>query len=81
VVIYHFMYGKKQTNPCPMCTMWIDGYNGVGQHLAQNVDFVDRRGGGSARPAPARPQPGLAQPSAAQLWNEHVQERPAQRGR
>jgi predicted dithiol-disulfide oxidoreductase (DUF899 family) len=27
--IYHFLYGKKQTSPCPMCTMWIDGFNGV----------------------------------------------------
>jgi predicted dithiol-disulfide oxidoreductase (DUF899 family) len=40
VVVYHFMYGKKQANPCPMCTMWIDGFNGVGPHLAQNIDFV-----------------------------------------
>jgi predicted dithiol-disulfide oxidoreductase (DUF899 family) len=40
VVVYHLMYGKKQTSPCPMCTMWIDGFNGVGHHLAQNVDFV-----------------------------------------
>lgn len=40
LVIYHLMYGKKQTHPCPMCTMWIDGYNGVAHHLAQNVDFV-----------------------------------------
>jgi predicted dithiol-disulfide oxidoreductase (DUF899 family) len=40
VVIYHFMYGKKQTSPCPMCTLWIDGYNGVAHHLAQNVDFA-----------------------------------------
>src|SRR6266516_3838100 len=40
LVIYHFMYGKKQTNPCPMCTLWIDGYNGVAHHLAQNVDFA-----------------------------------------
>ena len=40
MVVYHLMYGKKQTNPCPMCTMWIDGFNGVGHHLAQNVDFV-----------------------------------------
>jgi predicted dithiol-disulfide oxidoreductase (DUF899 family) len=39
-VIYHLMYGKRQTTPCPMCTMWIDGYNGVAQHLAQNVDFA-----------------------------------------
>lgn len=40
LVIYHLMYGKKQTNPCPMCTAWIDGYNGVAHHLAQNVDFA-----------------------------------------
>ena len=40
LVIYHFMYGKKQTTPCPMCTAWIDGYNGVAQHIAQNVDLA-----------------------------------------
>jgi predicted dithiol-disulfide oxidoreductase (DUF899 family) len=40
LVVYHFMYGKKQTKPCPMCTMWIDGYNGVAHHLAQNVDVA-----------------------------------------
>jgi predicted dithiol-disulfide oxidoreductase (DUF899 family) len=40
LVIYQLMYGKRQTSPCPMCTMWIDGYNGVAQHLAQNVDFA-----------------------------------------
>ena len=40
LAIYHFMYGKAQTMPCPMCTMWIDGFNGVAQHIAQNVDFA-----------------------------------------
>jgi predicted dithiol-disulfide oxidoreductase (DUF899 family) len=40
LVVYHLMYGKKQTSPCPMCTQWIDGFNGVAPHLAQNVDFV-----------------------------------------
>ncbi|HEY1430002.1 MAG TPA: DUF899 family protein [Candidatus Tumulicola sp.] len=40
LVIYQMMYGKKQTEPCPMCTMWVDGYNGVARHLAQNVDFA-----------------------------------------
>src|SRR5438552_8256158 len=40
LVIYHFMFGKKQTNPCPMCTAWIDGINGVAHHLAQNVDLA-----------------------------------------
>ena len=40
LVIYHLMYGKQQTSPCPMCTMWIDGFNAVAVHLAQNADFV-----------------------------------------
>ncbi|HEV8189654.1 MAG TPA: DUF899 family protein [Pyrinomonadaceae bacterium] len=40
LVIYQFMFGKKQTKACPMCTAWIDGYNGVAHHLAQNVDFA-----------------------------------------
>jgi predicted dithiol-disulfide oxidoreductase (DUF899 family) len=40
LIVYHFMYGKLQTTACPMCTMWIDGWNGVAQHIAQNVDFA-----------------------------------------
>lgn len=40
LVVYHFMYGKKQTRPCPMCTAWIDGFNAVAHHLAQNLDFA-----------------------------------------
>src|SRR5207245_5392317 len=40
LVIYHFMFGKKQANPCPMCTAWIDSFNGIAHHLAQNVDLA-----------------------------------------
>jgi predicted dithiol-disulfide oxidoreductase (DUF899 family) len=40
LVMYQMMYGKLQTTPCPMCTMWIDGLNGVAHHLAQRIDFV-----------------------------------------
>jgi predicted dithiol-disulfide oxidoreductase (DUF899 family) len=40
LVIYQLMFGKQQTTPCPMCTMWIDGINGVALHLAQNLDFA-----------------------------------------
>lgn len=40
LVIYHLMFGKKQTKPCPMCTAWIDAANGVAHHLAQNLDFA-----------------------------------------
>jgi predicted dithiol-disulfide oxidoreductase (DUF899 family) len=40
LVIYQFMYGKEQKNPCPMCTAWIDCFNGIAHHLAQNVDLA-----------------------------------------
>ena len=40
LLIYHLMYGKRQTRPCPMCTAWLDGANGVAHHLAQNLDFA-----------------------------------------
>ena len=40
LVIYHLMYGKRETKPCPMCTAWVDGANGVAHHLAQNLDFA-----------------------------------------
>ncbi len=40
LIIYHLMYGKRQTKPCPMCTAWLDGANGVAHHLAQNLDFA-----------------------------------------
>jgi len=40
LVIYHFMFGKRQGKACPMCTAWLDGANGVAHHLAQNLDFA-----------------------------------------
>lgn len=40
LVIYQLMYGKAQTSPCPMCTMWIDGFNSVAKHITRNVDFA-----------------------------------------
>jgi predicted dithiol-disulfide oxidoreductase (DUF899 family) len=39
LVIYHFMFGKKQSDPCPMCTAWIDSFNGIAHHLAQNINL------------------------------------------
>ena len=40
LVLYHFMYGKQQAGPCPMCSMWADGWAAVAEHVDQNVDFV-----------------------------------------
>src|SRR5262245_48556169 len=40
LIVYHFMYGKRNTAACPMCTMWIDAFNGAAPHLAQNADLA-----------------------------------------
>ena len=40
LVLYHFMYGKQQANPCPMCSMWTDGWNATIHHLDQRVDLA-----------------------------------------
>jgi predicted dithiol-disulfide oxidoreductase (DUF899 family) len=40
LVVYQLIYGKRQTTPCPMCTMWIDGLNATVRHVVQNADFV-----------------------------------------
>ncbi len=40
LVVYQYMYGGAQKKPCPMCTLWIDGFNGVAHHLRQRVNFA-----------------------------------------
>jgi len=40
LILMHFMYGGSQTSPCPMCTCWADGYDGVLPHLEQNAHFA-----------------------------------------
>lgn len=40
LVLMHFMFGKAQERPCPMCTLWADGYDGIVPHLAQRVNFA-----------------------------------------
>jgi predicted dithiol-disulfide oxidoreductase (DUF899 family) len=40
LVLVHFMFGKAQERPCPMCTSWADGYDGVVPHLRQRVNFA-----------------------------------------
>ncbi len=40
LVVYQYMYGGAQKKPCPMCTMWIDGFTGVAHHLRQTMNFA-----------------------------------------
>lgn len=40
LILYHFMYGKGFGQPCPMCSMWADGWAGIVDHLTDRVDFA-----------------------------------------
>jgi predicted dithiol-disulfide oxidoreductase (DUF899 family) len=40
LLLMHFMYGKAQTAPCPMCTAWADGYDGALPHIQQTANFA-----------------------------------------
>lgn len=40
LIVYHLMYGGTSTDPCPMCSMWIDGFNGVARHVEQRANFA-----------------------------------------
>ncbi len=40
LILMHFMYGGAQTSPCPMCTLFADGYDGAIPHLEQRANFA-----------------------------------------
>jgi predicted dithiol-disulfide oxidoreductase (DUF899 family) len=40
LVVYHLMFADDEDEACPSCSMWIDGFNGVADHLDQHVTFV-----------------------------------------
>lgn len=37
LVVYHLMYPREAPEACPMCSMWVDGLQGVHRHLAQHT--------------------------------------------
>jgi predicted dithiol-disulfide oxidoreductase (DUF899 family) len=36
LLVYHFMFGPKWTEGCPLCSFWADGFNGAIVHLAHH---------------------------------------------
>ena len=40
LIIYQYMYGAAQKTPCPMCTLWTDGFNAIANHLRQSANFA-----------------------------------------
>jgi len=29
LIVFQMMFGKAQKTPCPMCTLWVDGFTGT----------------------------------------------------
>jgi len=40
LVMYHFMYWQDDKEFCPMCSMWVDGWDGIAHHVAQRANIV-----------------------------------------
>jgi predicted dithiol-disulfide oxidoreductase (DUF899 family) len=40
LVIYHMMFQPGDDEACAMCSMWVDGFDGVSVHLAQRASFA-----------------------------------------
>lgn len=40
LLIYHMMYGPDWEGPCPMCTLWVTGFNGIAHYVNERVNFV-----------------------------------------
>jgi predicted dithiol-disulfide oxidoreductase (DUF899 family) len=40
LILYHFMYGPDWDKPCPMCTMWTEGYDAVAPYVSQRAGFA-----------------------------------------
>ncbi|MBV8068076.1 MAG: DUF899 family protein [Candidatus Eremiobacteraeota bacterium] len=40
LTLYHLMYWANEDDFCPMCSLWIDGFNGIAPHVTQRANFV-----------------------------------------
>lgn len=40
LIVIHYMFSPNDDAPCPMCTMWADGYDAVAPHVEQRASFV-----------------------------------------
>jgi len=40
LAMYHLMYWQDDREFCPMCSMWVDGWDGVAHHVEQRANVV-----------------------------------------
>jgi predicted dithiol-disulfide oxidoreductase (DUF899 family) len=38
--VYHLMFHPDDDEACPMCSMWVDGFQGAAHHIAQHTAFA-----------------------------------------
>lgn len=40
LLVYHYMFAPKDKKPCPMCTMWCDGYDRLVPYVRKRAHMV-----------------------------------------
>ncbi|CAN5794250.1 DUF899 family protein [soil metagenome] len=40
LILINYMYGPNDDGPCPMCTMWADGYDAIALYIEQRAGFA-----------------------------------------
>lgn len=40
LILYHLMYSADDDEFCPMCSMWVDGFDAVAKHVERRANFV-----------------------------------------
>ena len=40
LLVYHLMFHPDDDEPCPMCSMWVDGFNAIAPHVRQRAAFA-----------------------------------------
>jgi len=40
LIVYHLMFKPSDDEACPMCSMWVDGFNAVVPHVSERANFV-----------------------------------------
>ena len=73
LIVFHYMWKPDDQNPCPMCTMWHDGYNAVAPHMSRNAAMVVVAKQDAATVRSFADQRGLDQPAHRFQWRHELQ--------
>ena len=40
LIVYHLMFDEDDSKGCSMCSVWLDGFNGIIKHVLPRANFV-----------------------------------------